>query len=251
MNTLTDLTAIIETAILNIPRNLQTQIGPSSLGSPCDRCLITELANLQAPDEYAPWLPTIGTAVHEWLEAALIRHLMTSGSDRWIPEGKVEVGTIGGQPITGHSDVYDTLTGTVVDYKLVGTTSLRTARTEGPKLTHQRQTHLYGRGWANAGYKVRNVAIWYLPRNGMRIRDGLYWEEPYNEQIALDALARADMFAAAIRTMGADTVLGMASPHTGTEFSCPKTGRRFQKLATRVARSNSNQQPAKGTTSHE
>lgn len=220
--TLADLTGIIEHAITNTPRTLQTRIGPSSLGNPCDPCLIAELGGLQPPDGYAPWLPTIGTAVHEWLEATLINHLATSGSDRWIPEGHVTVGTIDGQPITGHSDLYDTHTGTVVDYKVVGTMSLRTARAEGPKLTYQRQAHLYGRGWVNAGYDVRNVAIWYLPRNGIRVGDGLYWEVPYDEQVALDALARADMFAAAIRVHGAETVLAMAGPHTGTEFSCPK-----------------------------
>lgn len=220
-STLPDLTAIVEHAILNTPRALQTRIGPSSLGSPCDPCLIAELGGLKPADPYAPWLPTIGTAVHEWLETTLINHLATTGTDRWIPEGHVTVGTVDGQPITGHSDLYDTHTGTVVDYKIVGVMSLRTARAEGPKLTYQRQAHLYGRGWVNAGYPVNKVAIWYLPRNGVRVGDGLYWEEPYDEQIALDALARADMFAAAIRLYGAETVLAMAGPHTGTEFSCP------------------------------
>ena len=179
MTTHTDLTQIIEHAILNTPRNQQVTIGPSSLGSACDRCLIIELANQQPPDPYAPWLPTIGTAVHEWLETALIRHLMDTGTDRWMPEGRVTVGTIDGTPVIGHSDLYDTHTGTVIDYKVVGAMSLRQARAEGPKLTYQRQAHLYGRGWVNAGRSVDTVAIWYLPRNGMRITDGLYWQEAY------------------------------------------------------------------------
>lgn len=218
--TLPDITAIIEDAILAKPRNHQRTIGPSELGMPCDRCLINVLAG-NKPSAGAAWLPALGTAVHEWLETVFINHLAASGSDRWIPEGHVTVGTIDGQPITGHSDLYDTVTGTVVDYKIVGVMSLRQARAEGPKLTYQRQAHLYGRGWVNAGYPVNHVAIWYLPRNGVRVGDGLYWTEPYDEQIALDALARADMFAAAIRIHGAEAVLAMAGPHTGSEFSCP------------------------------
>lgn len=221
MDTHTDLTQIIEHAITNTPRNQQVTIGPSSLGAECDRCLITELANQQPPAPYAPWLPTIGTAVHEWLETVLVRHLMATSTDRWIPEGQVTVGTIDGAPITGHSDLYDTYTGTVIDYKVVGTMSLRQARAKGPSLTYRRQAHLYGRGWANAGHTVNTVAIWYLPRNGTRITDGHYWEQPYDPQMAEDALNRADMFAAAIRIHGAQAVLDMAGPHTGTEFACP------------------------------
>lgn len=221
--TLTDLTGIIEAAITGDPRpHIHGKIGPSSLGSPCDPCLIAALAGMKPPDQAPPWLPTVGTAVHEWLETAMIRHLAATGTDRWLPEMHVTVGHVDGTPSTGYVDLFDTHTGTVIDYKLTGTTTLRRARKEGPSLTYQRQAHLYGRGCVLAGYQVRNVAIWYLPRNGLRVTDGLYWEVPYDEQTALDAIARADMFASAIRIHGGATVLDMAGPHTGTEFSCPE-----------------------------
>jgi hypothetical protein len=216
-----DLTAIIEDAITNSPRSQQTIIGPSELGSDCDHCLITRLAG-DKPDQGAPWLPAIGTAVHEWLETVIVRHLATTGTDRWIPEGRVCVGTIAGQPIYGHSDLYDTHTGTVIDYKVVGTLALREARANGPKPTYERQAHLYGRGWVNEGYQVNRVAIWYLPRNGTRVGDGLYWEVDYDPGIAEATLNKADMLTRAIHTHGVAAVLSMAGPHTGTEFTCPQ-----------------------------
>ena len=216
-----DLQTILEHAIRNHDRSLQTTIGPSSLGADCDRCLITELAGLKPAEDAAPWLPTVGTAVHEWAEAALICHLITSGSDRYITEGRVHVGDVDGQPIWGSSDVFDTWTGTVIDYKLVGTTSLRETTKNGLKKTYRRQAHLYGKGWQDAGFTVASVAVWMLPRNGFTIGSGWIHQEPYDRSIAEATIARADMFATAISVLGAEQVLASAGPHTGTEFSCP------------------------------
>jgi len=219
--TIPDLQAVIEHAILNAERSLQTTIGPSSLGTGCDRCLITELAGLKPAEERAPWLPTIGNAVHEWLEAAVVRHLMTSGTDRYIPEGRVLVGHVDGQPIHGNSDLFDVHTGTVVDYKVTGTTTLRKCRSKGPSITYQRQAHLYGKGWEDMGFTVNSVAIWFLPRNGFTIDNGFLWQVPYDRANAEATLARANALAAGIRAIGAEQVLASAAPHTGDEFSCP------------------------------
>lgn len=219
--TIPDLEAILEHAILNAERTLQRTIGPSSLGAECDRCLILELAGQKAPEETAPWLPTIGTAVHAWAEEAMIRHLAATGSDRYIPEGRVMVGVVDGTEIWGSSDLFDIHTGTVVDYKLVGTTTLRYTRRAGVKTTYRRQAHLYGKGWQDKGYDVQSVAIWMLPRNGFTIGSGFLFQEPYDRALAEATIAHADMLAAAIRTLGVDTVLAAAAPHTGTEFSCP------------------------------
>lgn len=221
-STIPDLLDIHEAAIRNHPRTLQTRIGPSSLGSECDRCLIRELAGLDREDpEDAPWLPTLGHAAHDWLEGNIIQHLMATRTDRWVPEGKVAVGTIGGIEITGHSDVLDVHSGTVVDYKLVGTTTLRKVRKAGATLTYRNQAQSYGKGWEDGGFVIKSVAIWFLPRNGFRMSDGFIHQESYDRSMAERAIARADMFARAIQTFGVEAVLAKAPPHTGTEFSCP------------------------------
>ena len=219
-STIPDLRDIVEQAITSHPRSLQVELGPSEIGNACDRCLAHMLAGIPTADEGAPWLPTLGTATHEWLEGVVIRHLMATGTDRYIPEGQVTVGTLRGVPVTGHSDLLDTWTGTVVDYKLVGTTTMRKLHKQGPSLTYQRQAHLYGRGWAAAGFDIRSVAIWFLPRNAVSLAHAQLWQVPYDEQVALATLARAEQMASFVDTFGFDAVIAGASPHTGDEFTC-------------------------------
>lgn len=218
-----DLLSIIENAILNDPRTLQVALGPSELGVACDRCLVQMLAGRKAAEHVAPWLPTIGHAVHAWLEQAVFASMLPDLSvRRYITEGKTAVGTIGGQPITGNSDLFDTWTGTVVDWKISGKPKIDAARRKGETTTYRRQIHLYGKGWADAGFDVRSVAIIRLPRNAVSVRQGHVFQEPYNPVIAQEALDRANALHAGIASLGLDAVLAMTDPHTGAEFSCGK-----------------------------
>lgn len=219
MDTYTDLRAVVEHAVANDPRTLQTDLGPSELGVGCDRCLAHMLAGHLRRENGLPWLPTIGNAVHDWLETTVLQHLMRTGTDRYLPEATVTVGTLRGRDVTGHTDLFDAHTGTVVDYKIVGATTLKKVRS-GPTTTYRNQTHLYGKGLADAGFPVEHVAIWFLPRNALSIDAGRYWTEPYDEQVALDALARANAIAAGVDALGVEQVLAAMPPHTGAEFTC-------------------------------
>jgi hypothetical protein len=206
--TITALIDIIKHGIENHPRSLQTTIGPSEIGNPCDHCLAARLAGWPKVETSTPWLPTIGTAVHGWLETEVWSFEIfgwepdpwTGPSQRFHPEKKVTVGTIDGQPITGSCDVFDYATGTVVDWKVVGDTTLRDART-GPSPTYSRQVHLYGKGWEDKGYTVNTVMIAFLPRNSTSLRDAHWWHEPYSRQVAVEALDRAGEIASTIRTL--------------------------------------------------
>lgn len=202
MSTRDDARRIVEQAILNQPRSQQTLIGPSEIGIDCDRCLGHKLAGTPQRQEVA-WLPYIGTAMHAQLE----RVFLDAGIDgRWATETKVWVGDIDGQEIHGSCDLYDDANGTVVDFKVVGATTLRMARI-GPSAQYRIQAHLYGRGWQHNGAQVNAVAIWYLPRNATMLTEGVWWQENYDEQVAIDALARADALAQAIRILGAEAIL--------------------------------------------
>ena len=113
-----DLAAVlrtkIERAIANHPRSLQDALGPSQLGTACDRCLVNLLAGHKPLEGHAPWLPTIGTAVHTWLEDAMrLAAWMDDDGDRWHIEERVVVGDLGGVPVTGSTDLFDAATGTV------------------------------------------------------------------------------------------------------------------------------------------
>lgn len=191
------LRGVIEHAITHSPRSLQKRIGPSEIGTPCDHCLAAKLAGWQQTDDGIAWLPFVGTAVHAELERLITDHeinrnaMHTTGM-RWLCEHRVTVGQIGGVPITGSTDLFDTVAGTTFDWKVVGPSTLKKAK-HGPSPTYRVQAHLYGRGWVAAGHTVRTVAIWFLPRNDTRgIDAGHLWSEPYDEQVAIDALDRAN-----------------------------------------------------------
>lgn len=217
------LRSIIEAAIDNQPRSLQTRIGPSELGAECERCLAHKLAGTPESRD-AAWLPFIGTAVHEQLEHVFLNHESTraqlSMAGRFLPECRVEVGEVGGVQITGSTDLFDIHTGTVIDWKVVGATTLRKAKASGASPVYRRQAHLYGKGWEDAGYTVRSVLIYFLPRNAVSLADGYPWQEPYDRAVAEETLARADRLANAIRALGLPQVLASLPPHHGDGFSC-------------------------------
>lgn len=215
-----DYRAVIEDAAANAPRALQSALGPSQIGCGCDRCLIHLLAGHRTAQDGIPWLPWIGTAVHEQLELAFIRHIAATGTDRYLLEQEVAVGTLRGVPITGHADLIDTHAGVVNDWKVVGASTLRKAKASGPSSTYRRQAHLYARGANAAGWTVEHVQITYLPRNAASLRDAVAWTEPYDEAVAVEALDRANALAFGVDSMGVDQMLRMCPPCTGEEFSC-------------------------------
>jgi len=220
-----ELRNILEAAMVNAPRSLQERIGPSELGIECDRCLAHKLAGTPERPE-AAWLPQIGTAVHEWAETVMLRHEHVRGTlgmpGRFLPECRVTVGFVGGVEISGSTDVFDTHSGTVVDWKVVGTTTLKAAKAHGASLQYQRQAHLYGKGWEDAGYQVRSVLIYFLPRNAMTLGDAYPWQADYDRQIALATLLRANEIALAIHDHGLEQVLAGMPEHDFTGFSCKK-----------------------------
>lgn len=174
-----DLLERIRSAAKNAPRSQQRAIGPSGLGHHCQRNLAyhawsTEPVN----DGYDPLPSIIGTGTHAWLADAFAK------DPRWLVEQRVH---LAGQ-IAGSCDLFDTVTGTVLDWKILGPTSLR-AKKNDPGRGYRTQVHLYGYGFEKLGHTVNRVGIVMLPRSG-RLRDMHLWSEPYDKQIALDALER-------------------------------------------------------------
>ena len=217
------LRAVIEDGIANHPRTLQTALGPSDLATACDRCLVHLLAGHKPTEHVVPWLPTVGTAIHAWLDERF-RFLAwsTPDGDRWHIEERVHVGQVAGTDIYGSCDLFDEATGTVTDWKLVGKTTLDKVRRSGASLTYQGQGHTYGRGWELLGHTVNRVQIIFLPRNAVSLQYAQVWTAPYSRAAADLVLQRANALHAGITTLGVDAVLAMTPPHTGEEFSCGK-----------------------------
>jgi hypothetical protein len=182
----TEVVALVKHASANAPRSLQHAVGPSEIGTPCDRRLGYRLLAWPPVNvDTDPWASTVGTAIHAYLADVYTQRNAELGRGRYLIEQTV---TLPGG-ITGHCDLYDTDTGDVVDWKTTGTDALAKYRKNGPGQQYRVQAHLYGLGWQLAGQTPRNVVVVFLPRGG-RI-DGLHvWSEPYDHRIAVDALKR-------------------------------------------------------------
>ncbi|MFI6228908.1 hypothetical protein ACIBCR_16515 [Micromonospora echinospora] len=203
------------------PRSRQTRLGPSELGTPCQRQIAMKLAGIvrQPEDKRPPWAPMQGTAMHGLMEEALRFHNAQLGRERWLIEEALTIhpGNPGVEPITGHGDAYDQDHGMVVDWKYVGVTALREVKRktvpnhELVKPDYRVQAHLYGLGHERAGRDVRYVRLVFLARSH-DYADSAEWTEPYNPDIAYQAISRY------YGTYDLLTALDVASNPTNWEF---------------------------------
>lgn len=187
--------ATIEHAITYQPRSLQKRIGPSEIGTPCDHCLAAKLAGWQQTERGVPWLPYIGTSVHEKLENVFLHKNFELGDAgkplRYLMEQKTMVGHIGGQEIWGSTDLVDLAAGMTVDWKIVGAATLKKAKS-GPSPVYHVQADLYAKGWNDAGIRIDHVAIAFLPRNAVSLDQAIWWTAPHDRTRAEAALDRAN-----------------------------------------------------------
>lgn len=183
-------TTVIETvkhAAANAPRSLQTAPGPSELGTPCTRRLVYKALdwNPKPNRDTDPWASVIGTSVHAWMAQTFEAENERLGRQRYLIEHRVHLP----YGISGSTDLYDRDERLNNDWKCVGLDKVRAYRRDGPGDQYRAQAHLYALGLQLAGEHPENVAITFLPRGG-RI-DGLHvWTEPYDPQIAVNALKR-------------------------------------------------------------
>ena len=154
-------------------RNLQVHLGPSEIGSPCDRQVVGKLAGIPTTNHVVdPWASVVGTAVHAWLADAFAADNKRHGI-RWVPEQRV----IPHPDHPGTADLYDAVEQAVVDHKCLGESSMAKIRPPGdPPQRYVIQLLLYGKGYRLLGLPVRRVAIAAYPRTSHTL-DGLYvWE---------------------------------------------------------------------------
>lgn len=189
------------------PRSMQTALGPSELGTPCQQQIARKLAGApRRPVTEPTWAPFQGTAMHASMEDVLAFWNARLGRQRWLTEDRVTAsplvpgvdGSHDYPEVAGAGDAFDLDSGTVVDWKYVGTTALnklRDARRLGKPARQQVsqeyrvQAHLYGAGHAAKGRDVRHVRLVLLARS-WKYDDSDEWTEPYDERIATWAIDR-------------------------------------------------------------
>jgi hypothetical protein len=181
------------------PRNLQTRIGPSGLGEPCTLRLGYDLLQWPTTNDDSDPLPSVvGTGAHAMFAQFFINagETLPDGRPRYLIEQRVTPR----HDIPGSSDLFDRLYGLVGDWKFKGKTKLDELRRHGPTQKERVQTHTYGLGFENAGETVNHVAIMGVPRGGF-LSGTVVWTEPYDRQIALDALQRKDQVLELVATL--------------------------------------------------
>jgi len=181
-----DLMTIILDAANNDPRTLQKSLGPSDLGTPCDRkiaYLLTETPAVNTRTD--PWPATVGQAIHMWLEKTF------RDQAGWTTERKLQIGEF----ISGTSDLYhDEM---VIDHKSAGPDVMRKIPKDGPPPEYVVQVQLYGYGYRLAGMPVKKVALAFYPRSGW-LSNMYVWVGDYSEEVALAALDRMYRVAASV-----------------------------------------------------
>lgn len=177
-------------------RSAQTTLGPSEIGTPCDRRLAMSLLGIPPVNPGGDrWAAFVGTAVHaalaamfEWADAGTGRYAVETPLQ--FPSALVPKGT---------ADLLDRTLVMVDDHKVQGKWSHNKLRTEGIPPGYRVQLHVYGYGQRLAGETVDYVALISWPREASSLDDLYVVVEPYNPQIARDALARVDRIAAEVQ----------------------------------------------------
>mgnify|MGYP001570760602 CR=1 FL=1 len=190
----TELSGVIRRTATNLPRNRQETIGPSEMGDECDRRLAMKLWGVPAVSDFSdPWPSIVGTATHTWLADAFRAENSLYALPRWIVEQKVYPD----DAHPGSCDLYDVHRAGVLDWKILGTTSMKKYKAQGPSTRYIVQSHLYGLGFRRLGFNVKTVSIVMLPRGGMLA--GIHvWTAAYDEAVALKALARVGDIACSV-----------------------------------------------------
>lgn len=197
--TLIDVILWAQSEAMN-PRGKQAMIGPSELGTVCDRRIGYRIAGVPKVNmDMDPWPMVVGTAVHTWLERAFtVWNEANTRTPEWLTETRLNLD----QVIQGTSDLYSTEFRAVIDWKGAGPDVMKKVRRDGPPLGYQVQAQLYGYGFSLQGLPVEKVCLVFLPRAGW-LKDMYVWCQDYDQMIATAAIDR--MYAIAQNLINLDT----------------------------------------------
>lgn len=179
------MTEIIEWQYRSTPRNAQIAVGPSELGTPCDRELAYRLAGMKGPHHSDPWPSIVGTATHTWMSNAVIAFEKAHGLKRLESELRVQADRVLG----GSTDLWWAEKELVLDFKFPGTEGMKKLRESGFGQRYEVQLQVYGLGHERAGRKVSKVGIMALHRAGW-LKDMWVKVIDYDRSVAEAAIKR-------------------------------------------------------------
>lgn len=173
-------------------RSAQTTLGPSEVGSPCDRRIAMSLLRVPPVNPGGDgWAAFVGTSIHAGLAEMFM--WADAGTGRFAVEQRL---TFPNEHVPkGTADLLDRTLCMVDDHKAMGRWSLDKLKSQGMTPTQRVQLHTYGFGQRLKGETVDFVALISWPREASTLADLYVVVEPYDPQIARDALARVDRIA--------------------------------------------------------
>lgn len=156
-------------------RDVQKAVGPSEIGG-CRRKVWHRLEGTPVTNPGTLRLASsLGTAIHSWIEETI------GENPRFLLETRVER-----EGIYGHIDCFDLERNEVVDWKTIKMGGIPYF----PDKQKRWQVQIYG--WLMSSLRpVESVCLVGIPRDGTD-REIVTHTEPYDERIALEALAWLD-----------------------------------------------------------
>lgn len=169
------------------PRSQQVSLGPSDLGTECDRKLAYKIAGVKGYNMGDPWAAFVGSSIHSRVEDVIRKYAKEHGGV-WLIEERVVVDPL----ISGRADlVHDDM---VIDIKSASPDVIKKLPTTGPRQSYLAQIHGYAKGLNDAGRNITKVAFVFVPRSG-RLDDFYVWADEYRPEIAEQAIRRVYRFA--------------------------------------------------------
>lgn len=185
---------MLRDSVLESERTQQRHLGPSEIGSPCQRKLALKVVDsewLQLNGrEVFGFRPFIGTAVHETL-AGLVQGMEhpPGGIERLLSEVEVEVTP----EVSGTLDlgvIYGDGTAEIWDWKIVGPGTLKKSASIRVAETYAVQADLYALGLQHTfGHEVTSVGVMFLPAAG-ELDEAVPLRRPFSEERAEGHLRR-------------------------------------------------------------
>lgn len=184
-------------------RSAQTTMGPSEMGTPCDRRLALSLMRMPPVNPGGDgWAAFVGTCIHAGLAEMFL--WANHGTGRFAVETEL---TYDSDIVPkGTADLIDRTLFMLDDHKCQGRWSRNKLKSQGAIPTYRVQAHVYAHGARQRGERIENVAIVSWPRDESTLDDLYVWTEPYRPDIVAKAFARVERIAGEVTEKLAELV---------------------------------------------
>lgn len=170
-------------------RSAQKRLGPSEIGTPCDRRLVMHALGFPSVNTGSDgWAAFVGTCIHAGL--AEIFEKVSGSSGRYATEMSLDFRSTAVPH--GTADLLDRVMFFLADHKAMGGWSLDKLMEFGPSEQYRKQLQIYAYGASQRGEKIKRVVLIGWPRAESSLEKLWIWSEPYDPAVGRDALKRAD-----------------------------------------------------------